>query len=120
MTLLPRAAKQALTLRQFPHTLNIKDSHMSQKPFFFATLIAVTALVASNHGFHRDTGSSMEISSYEYAKLHSAMELPEIAAAARKELKQEYVSIAQYNKIMHRAEAVRLKRSRQMAAVQER
>ena len=94
---------------------------MEKMPFAFAVIVAVMALVATNPGF-RSAGSQggCEISSYEYAKLHAAMDrYTEIATVARNELTQDRVTIAQYNRIMRRVDVIKLKQARQMAAVQQ-
>lgn len=94
---------------------------MEKTPFMLALFIAVIVLVVFNQGFRRgNPHDSCEISSYDYAKLHTAMErYDEIATIARRELTKEYVSIAQYNKIMHQVDVVRLKQARQMAAMRQ-
>lgn len=94
---------------------------MEKTPFILALVIAVIVLVAFNQGFQKSNlHDGSEISSYDYAKLHAAIENhAEIAAIARQELTKEYVSVAQYNKIMHQVDLVRLKQARQMAAMRQ-
>lgn len=93
---------------------------MERTPFILALLLAVLVLVASNQGFRKgNPRNSAEITSYEYAKLHSAMSRhDEIDTAARQELTQDHVTVAQYNKIMDQVHVIELKQARQMAAVQ--
>ena len=94
---------------------------MEKTPLVLAVIVAVIALVAFNQGFRRcNPHDGCEISSYEYAQLHAAMShYEEVATAAKRELTQDYVSIAQYNKIMVEVDRVRLKQARQMAAMQQ-
>jgi len=93
---------------------------MEKTPFILVVIIAVIALIASNQGVRKSNPQDgCEISSYEYAQLHEAVaHNEEIATAARMELTQDYVSIAQYNKIMHQVDTVKLRQARQMAAMQ--
>ena len=94
---------------------------MEKTPFILVVIIAVIALIASNQGVRKSNPQDgCEISSYEYAQLHEAVaHNEEIATAARMELTQDYVSIAQYNRIMQQADKVRRKQARQMAAMQQ-
>lgn len=93
---------------------------MERTPVILALLLAVLLLVASNQGFRKGNDrNSAEITSYEYAKLHAAMARhDEIDAAARQELTQDRVTVAQYNKIMDQARGIELKQARQLASVQ--
>ena len=93
---------------------------MEKTPFILVVIIAVIALVASNQGFRKSNPrDGCEISSYEYAQLHQAVaHHEEIATAARMELTQDYVSIAQYNRIMHQVDKAKRRQARQMAAMQ--
>jgi len=95
---------------------------MTKTPLALALLIAVIGLVATNPGIRKSSyQETCEISSSDYAKLHAAIDqYSEIATMARQDLTQEFVSIAEYNKIMHQVDIVKLKHARQMAAMQDR
>ena len=95
---------------------------MIKTPLVLAMLIAVVVLVMSNQGFRKTSyQDTCEVSSYEYAKLQAVIDLyPEIATAAREDLTQQFVSVTEYNKIMHQVDIVKLKRARKMAAMQDR
>jgi hypothetical protein len=91
---------------------------MEKMPFVVLLLLAIITLFAFNPGF-RKAGriNSCEISSYQYSQLHAAMNrYPEIADTALRELTGEYVSISQYDDIMHKVDLVKLLRARQMTA----
>ena len=92
---------------------------MAKTPLLLTVMVAIVTLIIFNQGFKKARyQDSCEISSYEYAKLQDAIDLnPEIATAARRELTQEHVSIAKYNRIMREVDRVKLKRSRQVAAI---
>jgi len=94
---------------------------MTKTHFFVAVLIAVIGLVSSNQGFSRtNCQGDCEISSQEYAKLQDAIDFyPEIAAAAREDLTQEFVTASEYKKIMRQVDVVKLKRTRQMTAMRD-
>lgn len=91
---------------------------MEKAPFVVALFIAVLALVVFNRGLRNcDPREQCEISSYEYQKLHAAVvKSDEVARAAQRELTQDRVTIAQYNRIMRHAEMVNLNQARRMSA----
>lgn len=92
---------------------------MEKTPFVVGLILAIVALVAFNPGFRKiDPQDSCEISSYHYGQLHSAMNrYPEIADTARSEVTGDFVSISQYNQIMHKVDQIKMKQARQMAAL---
>lgn len=94
---------------------------MEKTPFILIVIIAVVALVASNPGFRKNNPHGVrEISSYEYAQLHEAVARhDEIATVAKQEFTGDYVTIAQYNEIMHQVGVLKLRQARQMAAMQQ-
>lgn len=94
---------------------------MEKAPFILVLFVATIALLAANPGFRDATKhENCEISSYDYAKLHAAIEHDaEIAALASRELTQDHVSIAQYNKVMRKVESIKLKQARQVASVRQ-
>ncbi|ACH39852.1 hypothetical protein Gbem_2848 [Citrifermentans bemidjiense Bem] len=94
---------------------------MEKAPFILVLFVSIIGLLAANPGF-RDIAEhdKCEISSYDYAKLHAAMEHDaEIAALARRELTQDHVTIAQYNRVMRKIDSIKLKQAHQVAAVQQ-
>lgn len=94
---------------------------MDSKPIFLLLVIAILALLASNSGFRKlHDRDRCEITSYEYAKLHAAMDRhAEIAHLAESELTREFVSVAQYNKIMRQVELLNLKEARHVAVMRQ-
>uniref|UniRef100_C6E4C6 Uncharacterized protein n=1 Tax=Geobacter sp. (strain M21) TaxID=443144 RepID=C6E4C6_GEOSM len=94
---------------------------MEKTPFILVLFVSTIGLLAANPAFRDITEhENCEISSYDYAKLHAAIEHDaEIAALARRELTQDHVSISQYNKVMRKVESIKLKQARQVATVRQ-
>ncbi|GAW66938.1 hypothetical protein GPEL0_01f2513 [Geoanaerobacter pelophilus] len=94
---------------------------MEKTPFILALFISIVALLAANPGLRKSADhENCEISSYDYAKLHTAMEHDaEIAAVARRELTQDHVTIAQYNKVMRQIDHIKSRQAKRGAAVQQ-
>lgn len=94
---------------------------MEKAPFILVLFVSVIGLLVANPGFRdRTERENCEISSYDYAKLHAAIAHDaEIAALARRELTQDHVSVAQYNKVMRKIDSIKLKQSRQVATVRQ-
>lgn len=94
---------------------------MEKAPFILVLFVSTIMLLVANPGFRDSTQhENCEISSYDYAKLHAAIEHDaEIAALARRELTQDHVSISQYNKVMRKIDSIKLKQARQVATVRQ-
>lgn len=94
---------------------------MEKAPFILVLFVATIGLLAANPGFRDNTeDDNREISSYDYSKLHAAIERDaEIAALARRELTQDHVTIRQYNKVMRKIDSMKLKQARQVATVRQ-
>ena len=94
---------------------------MEKTPFILVLFISIIALLAANPGLRKGSEhENCEISSYDYAKLHTAMEHDaEIAALARRELTQDHVSIAQYNRVMRQIDLIKSRQAKRGPAMQQ-
>lgn len=94
---------------------------MEKTPFILVLFISIIALLAANPGIRKCTErENCEISNYDYAKLHTAMEHDaEIAALARRELTQDHVTIAQYNRVMRQIDTIKSRQAKRDSAVQQ-
>ena len=94
---------------------------MDKATCIFAMVIVAVGLVVFNIGVRRGNyDESREISGYEYARLHTIVDLySEVADAAGNDLKHDTVTIAEYNEIMHKAEVVKARKALQKIALQE-
>lgn len=94
---------------------------MEKTPVILAVIIAVISLVVLNFTLRSDGyREKQEISDYQYARLQTTIGLyAEIAKAAREELKHEVVTVAEYNRIMHKADNLRSKLTLQKTAMQD-
>ena len=90
---------------------------MEKKPLAVLLFVAIIALFLFNPGFRKHNRQyGREISAYQYAQLHAAVNrYPEIADTAHEELTGQSVSLSQYNEIMRKVDQIRLKQANQVA-----